>query len=108
MTGRSVIWLSVLAAFVAAPAWAQTTNQLYMITWKKNDVPDTGLIAQELAPVYPDLVIVGPDKMLSIKYISLIAPLIASVQELKKRDDMLEDDNESLRRDFEAYKHDHP
>ena len=37
-----------------------------------------------------------------------IAPMIASIQELKKRDDDLEIQNAALRRDFDAYKPAHP
>jgi hypothetical protein len=76
--------------------------------WKKTGKPDMGLIAQEIAPVYPDLVARGADDRLSVEYISLMAPLIASIQELKKRDDEIEAENEALRRDLEAYKESHP
>ena len=34
--------------------------------------------------------------------------MIASIQELKKRDDELEIENTTLRRDFNAYKEAHP
>jgi hypothetical protein len=34
--------------------------------------------------------------------------MIASIQELKKRDDDLEIENATLRRDFENYKEEHP
>jgi hypothetical protein len=50
----------------------------------------------------------GGDKTLALKYVSLIAPMIASIQELKKRDDELEVENAALRRDFEVYKEAHP
>jgi hypothetical protein len=35
-------------------------------------------------------------------------PMIASIQELKKRDDNLEIENATLRRDFNTYKEAHP
>ena len=35
-------------------------------------------------------------------------PMIASIQELKKRDDELEIENAALRRDFDTYKEAHP
>jgi hypothetical protein len=35
-------------------------------------------------------------------------PMIASIQELKKRADALEIENATLRRDFNAYKEAHP
>jgi hypothetical protein len=34
--------------------------------------------------------------------------MIASIQELKKRKEEVEAENAALRRDFEAYKQDHP
>jgi hypothetical protein len=37
--------------------------------WKKTGKPDMGLIAQEIAPVYPDLVACGADDRLSVEYI---------------------------------------
>jgi Chaperone of endosialidase len=78
-------------------------------TWKKTGVSDMGLIAQEVDPVFPELVThSGADETLALKYTSLIAPMIASIQELKKRDDDLEIENTALRRDFEAYKEVHP
>jgi trimeric autotransporter adhesin len=78
-------------------------------TWKKTGAPDMGLIAQEVDLVYPDLVThSGANETLALKYTSLIAPMIASIQELKKRDDELEIENAALRRDFNAYKETHP
>ena len=78
-------------------------------TWKKTGVSDMGLIAQEVDLVYPDLVThSAADETLALKYTSLIAPMIASIQELKKRDDDLEIENAALRRDFDAYKAAHP
>jgi hypothetical protein len=78
-------------------------------TWKKTGVEDMGLIAQEVDLVYPDLVThSGADETLALKYTSLIAPMIASIQELKKRDDELEIENATLRRDFNTYKEAHP
>ena len=51
-------------------------------TWKKTGVEDMGLIAQEVDLVYPDLVThSGADETLALKYTSLIAPMIASIQE---------------------------
>jgi hypothetical protein len=78
-------------------------------TWKKTGVEDMGLIAQEVDLVYPDLVThSGADETLALKYTSLIAPMIASIQELKKRADQLEIENATLRRDFNTYKATHP
>ena len=69
---------------------------------------DMGLIAQE-SICFPELVThSGADETLALKYTSLIAPMIASIQVLKKRDDDLEIENAALRRDFNAYKSAHP
>jgi hypothetical protein len=76
--------------------------------WRKNDQRDMGLIAQEVDDVFPDIVVHSPDDRLALKYISLIAPMIASIQELKRRNDEVEVENEALRRDIEDYKESHP
>jgi hypothetical protein len=77
-------------------------------TWKKNGAPDMGLIAQEVDGVYPDLIVHGAGDSLALKYVSLIAPMIASIQELKERNDDIEAEDAALRRDFETYKETHP
>jgi Chaperone of endosialidase len=80
-----------------------------VFTWKKTGVADMGPIAQEVDPVFPELVTHGgADETLALKYTSLIAPMIASIQELKKLDDEPEIENASLRRDFNTYKAAHP
>ena len=76
--------------------------------WRKNDQPDMGLIAQEVDDVFPDIVVHNPDDRLALRYISLMAPIIASIQELKRRDEELEDENVALREEFEDYKEAHP
>jgi len=58
--------------------------------FKESGKASMGVIAQELEKVYPQLVTEGPDGMKAVTYDGLIAPLVGSVQELKK-------DNDSLR-----------
>ena len=58
-------------------------------SWNYSGKRDDGVIAQELRELYPEMVIQNPDGTLSVKYPSLIAPLISSVQELKKRNEEL-------------------
>jgi hypothetical protein len=41
-----------------------------------------GFIAQEVKPVFPEVVGVGPDKMMNLAYSDLIVPLVKAVQEL--------------------------
>jgi hypothetical protein len=76
--------------------------------WKKTGKPDMGLIAQEVRPVFPELVKQDGEGKLGLQYTSLIAPMIASIQELKKRNDEVDAENAALRRDFNAYKETHP
>jgi hypothetical protein len=65
--------------------------------WKANGHPDLGLIAQELRAIYPHLVVEAPDGSLSVRYPSLIAPLVAAAQELNRRQKKLADENAELR-----------
>lgn len=58
--------------------------------FKANGKASMGVIAQDLEKIYPQLVIkTGPDDMRFVAYDGLIAPLIGSVQELKKANDDL-------------------
>jgi hypothetical protein len=55
--------------------------------WKSQETSDTpdkrnfGFIAQEVQEIFPDLVGVSPDGMLSVEYTGLIAPLVKAIQE---------------------------
>lgn len=80
-------------------------------TWRKNGQPDSGLIAQEVEAVFPALVKRDDNHQLAIEYNSLIAPMIASIQELKKRDEAEQEEiedltaaNDNLRQEMEALK----
>ncbi|WP_408096355.1 tail fiber domain-containing protein [Peredibacter sp. HCB2-198] len=66
--------------------------------WKNNGGPDMGVIAQELKAIYPDLVIKNTDGKYSVRYHSLIAPLIGSVQELHAENAELKARMEELER----------
>ena len=57
--------------------------------YKANGKKSMGVIAQDLEKIYPQLVVDGRDGMKSVGYEGLIAPLIGSVQELKKENDTL-------------------
>lgn len=51
-----------------------------------------GLIAQELAEIFPDLVVKNPaEDFYRVKYIELIPILIKGIQELTKRIEKLEE-----------------
>ena len=61
--------------------------------WKNSGEADLGIIAQELAEVYPELVLKDQQGALSIRSTSLIAPLIASVKKLKSDNELLREEN---------------
>jgi hypothetical protein len=58
--------------------------------WKETGRESLGVIAQETAQVLPNLVDTDGNGIMSVDYIQLIAPLIASVQELDARVHALE------------------
>lgn len=64
--------------------------------WKKTNESDIGVIAQDLQKVYPKLVLKNPEGTLSVKSISLIAPLIKTSQYLLKENEALKKKNEEL------------
>jgi hypothetical protein len=57
--------------------------------FKSNGKKSLGVIAQEIEQVYPELVTSQGDGMKAVNYEGIIAPLIGSVQELKKQNDEL-------------------
>jgi len=65
--------------------------------WKADGMSDDGVIAQELREIYPEMVVEDPHSgHLSVKYSSLIGPLIAAVQQLNQRNLALDHSNEKL------------
>jgi hypothetical protein len=65
--------------------------------WRSDRTLDEGFLAQELREVYPELVITNPDGSLSVKYTSLIAPMVSSVQEMNSKIEKLERENLELK-----------
>jgi hypothetical protein len=57
--------------------------------FKSDNKKSMGVIAQDLEKIYPDLVQDGRTGYKAVAYEGLIAPLVASVQELKKENDKL-------------------
>jgi len=57
--------------------------------FKSNDKEGLGFIAQDVEKIYPQLVVPGSGGMKAVNYEGLIAPLVASVQQLKKENDEL-------------------
>ncbi len=57
--------------------------------YKQDNKEAIGFIAQDLQKVYPQMVVGRPDNVLGVDYIQMLAPLVSSVQELKKENDQL-------------------
>lgn len=57
---------------------------------------ELGFIAQEVKPVYPELVGTSPDGIKSLNYVGMIAPLVQAVQELKAENEALRAANARL------------
>ena len=57
---------------------------------------EMGLVAQDVEPLYPDLVETGPDGIKSMAYVGLMAPLIKAMQEQQAEIDRLEAQNRAL------------
>jgi len=62
--------------------------------WKDTNLPDYGLIAEEVQKIYPELVTTGDSgDILGIKYTKLTSILIKTIQELTDRVNKLESKN---------------
>lgn len=59
--------------------------------WNKWDEHDIWVIAQEVEEVYPDFVTTDNEWYKSVDYSKLVAPLIESIKELKKKNEILEE-----------------
>lgn len=86
---------------------ADLENSLQKITrlkgvsfnWRGDDAglgEQIGLVAQQVEPVFPELVEDGPDGMKALNYIGLIAPLIEAIKEQQTKIENLEEDVRSL------------
>lgn len=65
--------------------------------WKANDKVHMGLIAQELAPLYPELVKKSPEGTLNVDYIQLTPVLIKGVQDIDKENRKLKTELDFMR-----------
>ena len=61
-----------------------------------------GLITQDVAPVFPELVSTGSDGEQSLAYAQMVAPLIEAVKTLKADNDALTAELAALRRRVET------
>ncbi len=65
--------------------------------WKKNKSElQTGVIAQELQKVYPELVTTDKDGKLAVRYTGLIPHLVKAIQEQQEMIEQLKSDNQIL------------
>jgi hypothetical protein len=79
----------------------------YNYYWKatpESDDLQTGVIAQELREIFPELVLEDDDGLLSVNYIGLTPHLVEAVKELKVENDGLSQQLETLQADYEDLK----
>jgi hypothetical protein len=57
--------------------------------WKKDGRADVGVVAQNVAAVFPEVVKTNDDGMMSVEYDSLVGPMIEAIRELKSENDDL-------------------
>lgn len=78
------------------------------VSFTMKDNPDgkaeLGLIAQDVEPVFPELVSTGGDGIKGLNYDGFIAPLIEAVKAQQEQIEALQDENEALRTEIEALK----
>jgi hypothetical protein len=67
-----------------------------------------GFVAQEVEPLYPEAVGVGPDGMKSLAYSELVVPLIKAVQEQQAEIEKQDAELAQLRQEIAAQKERHP
>lgn len=76
-------------------------NALNGYSFTMKDDPDHkieyGLIAQEVEPIFPELVITKPDGLKTLNYIGLIAPLVEAIKAQQAQIDALKDELDGLK-----------
>jgi hypothetical protein len=72
--------------------------------WKDSGRADMGVVAQNVAEVFPELVTKNKDGIMAVEYGNMIAPIIESIRQLKADDDKLKIDADNLRGEVEALK----
>ena len=65
---------------------------------------NTGLIAQEVKKVFPELITVNDNGYLSVNYVELIPHLIESVKELDSKNNKLARENQLLKSELQGFK----
>lgn len=72
--------------------------------WKKGGRPDMGVVAQNVAAVFPDIVRRGDNGMMAVEYDSLVGPMIESIRQLKMENDQLKAEVTEIRAEVAALK----
>ncbi len=65
--------------------------------WKKDGQADMGVVAQNVAEVFPNVVTKNSEGMMSVEYDSLVGPMIEAMRDLNAKNDKLEHENEILK-----------
>jgi len=72
--------------------------------WKDRDKSDLGFIAQEVEPVFPEIVRTDENGLKSLNYNGLMAPMLEAIKELKAAADNQAEQIKALRKEVERLK----
>ena len=75
-----------------------TALQPVSFVMKGDSTTELGLIAQDVEPLFPELVKTNPDGMKTLNYVGLIAPMIGALQEQQEQIEELQRENADLSR----------
>jgi hypothetical protein len=88
------------------PGQLEKLTALQAVSFRMKSDPEgrteLGLIAQDVEPVFPELVRESGSGTLSLNYSGLIAPMIEAIKELKAESEMLKAENEMLKARLDA------
>ena len=72
--------------------------------WKKDGREDMGVVAQNVATVFPNVVHTNGAGIKSVEYDSLVAPIIESIRELKAKNDGLSSEIKDMKAKLDTAK----
>jgi hypothetical protein len=70
--------------------------------WKKDGRHDIGVIAQNVATVFPDIIAKSNDGTMAVEYGNLIGPMIEAIRELKNENDELRSELADVKQSLKA------